>query len=154
MRTRRNNSATLIACFLVAGLAIYVGLMRGPVGEALAHVVGGDMAGNQVILHNADVPAVPADEGRLLRVISITASNFRFNPQEIRLTKGQTVTLRFISIDRTYSFQVRALDLDTSIYPGTEMEITVTPRVAGTFEAIGVHYGGAGPTYMKIVVIQ
>ena len=153
MPTRREDRTILVACLLLAGLTICTGLMRGPVGEVAARAVREDMVGNQPSLNSAEVRIRPAEEAQVLRVVSITASNFRFNPQEIMLTKGQAVTLRFISIDRTYSFAVRGLGIDTSIYPGTTMEITVRPQVAGRFKAMGKD-GGAGPTYMNIVVVQ
>jgi hypothetical protein len=151
MRTNRESGPMLIALALVAGLAMYAGLVRGPIEEVPAQGLRLLTVGHGTLVLRAGVAVV--HERPLARVINITASNFKFVPQQIRLTRRQPVTLRLTSIDRTHSFVVRALNIDTYISPGTTTEVTVTPQVEGTFKAIGDHYAGAGPGYMKMMVV-
>jgi heme/copper-type cytochrome/quinol oxidase subunit 2 len=152
MWTDRESKPLLIALALVAGLAMYAGLVRGPIDEVLGQ--GVDLTvGHGTVVHRAGLAVVNSDEVPLARVMNITASNFKFTPEEIRLTNRLPVTLRLTSIDRTHIFVVRALNIDTYISPGTTMELTVMPQVAGTFKAIGDRYGGARPGYMKMTVV-
>jgi cytochrome c oxidase subunit II len=153
MRTNRESKPMLIALALVAALAVYAGLLRGPIEEVLAQGVGGLTIGHGTLIHPPGVAVLHTDEGSLARVINVTASKFKFIPQEIMLKKGLPVTLRLTSIDHTHGFLLRALKIDTDISPGTTTEVTVTPQVAGTFKAIGDHYGGAGHGHMKMTVV-
>lgn len=87
------------------------------------------------------------------QVVKITASKFHFTPDHITLVKGQPVTLQLTSTDATHGFLIRALKIDTDIKPGTVVEKTVTPAVAGTFKAICDHYCGLGHGGMKMTVV-
>jgi cytochrome c oxidase subunit II len=153
MRTNRESKPMLIALALVAALAMYAGLLRGPIEEVLAQGVGGLTIGHGTLIHCPGVAVLHTDEGSLPRVINVTASKFKFIPRQIMLKKGLPVTLRLTSIDHTHCFLLRALKIDTDISSGTTTEVTVTPQVSGTFEAIGDHYGGARHGYMKMTVV-
>ena len=89
-------------------------------------------------------------------VIVITASKYRFSPDQIMLKKGQPVTLRFVSTDTTHGFMIRALNLDLDIKSGTSKEVTLTPAAVGDFAAICDHYCGSGHGMMKmhVTVVQ
>jgi cytochrome c oxidase subunit II len=87
------------------------------------------------------------------QVVKITASKFNFTPDHITLVKGRPVTLQFTSTDCTHGFLIRALNIETSIKPGTITQMTVTPTVAGTFKAICDRYCGLGHRGMKMTVV-
>ena len=87
------------------------------------------------------------------RVIAITAKRFEYSPKEVRLKKGETVTLTLKSQDVTHGMMCRKLKIDTDIPPDQETRVTVTPRETGTFTAICNHFCGAGHGGMKMTFI-
>jgi cytochrome c oxidase subunit 2 len=92
----------------------------------------------------------PAQDARL---IPITARRFEYSPREVRLKKGETVTLVLKSEDVTHGFLCRPLKIDSDIPPGRETRVTVTPQQAGEFTAICNHFCGAGHGNMKMKLI-
>jgi cytochrome c oxidase subunit 2 len=78
------------------------------------------------------------------RVITIAAKRFEFSPSEVRLKKGEPVTIRIASADATHGMYMKALGIDAEIVPGKTTEVTFTPQVAGRFTAICDHFCGAG----------
>jgi len=87
------------------------------------------------------------------KVIAITAKRFEYSPKEVRLKKGETVTLALKSLDVTHGMMCRKLKLDADIPPDQEVKVTVTPREAGTFTAICNHFCGSGHGNMKMTFI-
>lgn len=87
------------------------------------------------------------------RVIEISAKRFEFTPHELRLHKGETVTLRIKSSDVTHGLFQRALGLDLTLEPGTTVEATLTPKEAGRFHAICDNFCGAGHGNMHLDII-
>jgi cytochrome c oxidase subunit II len=89
-------------------------------------------------------------------VIVITASKYKFSPDQVMLKKGQPVTLRFVSTDTTHGFMIRALKLDFDIKSGTSTDVKLTPAATGNFVAICDHYCGSGHGTMKmhVTVVQ
>ncbi len=78
------------------------------------------------------------------RVITIAAKRFAFSPSEVRLKKGEPVTIRISSADVTHGMYMKALGIDAEIEPGKTTEVTFTPGVTGRFTAICDHFCGAG----------
>ena len=145
MRTNRNNKQVLFAFALLAGLAGLAAFSPMPCEqEFFAQAV------RDVTVNYRTSVAQAAEEPP---VIKISASKFQFSPNQIRLKKGQPVTLELTSTDRTHGFLLRALKIDTDIKPGKTTEINVTPQVAGTFKAICDHYCGLGHGNMKMTVV-
>src|SRR6266516_5652387 len=79
------------------------------------------------------------------RVVTIAAKRFAFSPSEVRLKKGEPVTIRIASADVTHGMYMKALGIDAQIEPGKTSEVTFTPGVTGRFTAICDHFCGAGP---------
>ena len=98
----------------------------------------------------ATVRAVSAQEPR---VIDLTAKRFEFSPSEVRLKKGEPVTLRIASADVTHGLYMKALGIDAEIRPGKTTEVTFTPQTAGRFTAICDHFCGAGHGNMHMVFV-
>ena len=96
----------------------------------------------------------PTAQAQDPRVITITAKKFAFSPSEVRLKKGEPVTIRFGSADVTHGMYLKALGLDAELEPGKTVEVTITPQVAGRFTAICDHFCGAGHgnMHMEFVV--
>jgi cytochrome c oxidase subunit 2 len=151
-RTDRESKPLLVTLALVAALAMYAGLVRGPADEeVLAQVVRDVAFGDTTILHPMAAALVHADERQ--QVVNVIETSCRLIPHQITLKKGQPVTLSLTSTNRTHRFLLRALKIDTDISPGTTTEVTVTPRVAGRFKAISDHYCRAGHGNMRMTVV-
>ena len=113
-------------------------------------VAGRGLALAASLLAVAGGPARAQDEPR---VIAITAKRFEFSPNQITLSKGETVKLRIQSEDVTHGLFVRPLGIDAEIAPGRVTELTVTPQAAGTYRAICDHFCGAGHGGMKMTIV-
>ena len=87
------------------------------------------------------------------KVIPITAKRFEYSPKEVRLKKGETVTLVLKSEDVTHGLFCRALKIDSDITPGQETRVTVTPQKEGDFIAICNNFCGGGHGNMKLKFI-
>lgn len=87
------------------------------------------------------------------QVINLTAKRFEFSPSEVRLKKGEPVTLRIASADVTHGLYMKALGIDVEIQPGKTTEVNFTPQVAGRFTAICDHFCGAGHAGMHMAFV-
>jgi cytochrome c oxidase subunit 2 len=87
------------------------------------------------------------------RVVEVTAKRFAFDPPEVHLVRGETVTLRVTSRDVTHGLFLRPLGIDLDIQPGKTVEVTVTPAAAGRFTAICDHFCGSGHGNMHLAVV-
>ena len=86
-------------------------------------------------------------------VVEITAKRFAFSPDKITLKKGQTVKLRLHSEDVIHGFFLRPLKLDEEIPAGESIDVTLTPREAGTFTTICDHFCGANHGNMNMTIV-
>jgi cytochrome c oxidase subunit 2 len=77
------------------------------------------------------------------KVIPITAKRFEFLPHELKLKKGETVTLHVTSEDVQHGFFNRKLKVDADIPAGQSADVTITPREEGRFLVICDHFCGA-----------
>jgi cytochrome c oxidase subunit 2 len=86
------------------------------------------------------------------RIVEITAKRFEFNPKEITLKQGETVTIRLTTLDVTHGFFMKALGIDTVVEPGKPTEVTLTPRATGSFTTICDHFCGEGHGNMHMTI--
>jgi len=86
-------------------------------------------------------------------IVEITAKRFAFSPDKIVLKKDQTVKLRLHSEDVTHGFFLRPLGLDEEIPAGQSVDVTVTPKTAGTFTTICDHFCGANHGNMNMTIV-
>lgn len=88
------------------------------------------------------------------RVVSITAKRFEFLPHELKLKKGETVTIHVTSEDVTHGFFNRKLKIDAEIPAGRSADVTITPQQEGRFLIICDHFCGAlhGNMHMSVDV--
>jgi cytochrome c oxidase subunit II len=87
------------------------------------------------------------------RVVAISAKRFEFSPNQIRLKKGEPVTLRLRTEDVKHGLLQKALKIDADIVPGETTEVTLTPQVAGTFTTICNNFCGSGHGNMKMTIV-
>ena len=87
------------------------------------------------------------------KVIAISAKRFEFEPKEIHLAKGESVTLAVTSEDVTHGFFSRQLHFDEDIAPGKPLSIPLKPEQAGSYTVICDHYCGSGHGGMKMVIV-
>ena len=87
------------------------------------------------------------------RVIPITAKRFAFNPAQVTVKKGETVTLRLTSEDVMHGFYLKPLKIDEVIEPGKPTDVTITPQTAGTFTTICDHFCGSGHGNMHMTIV-
>jgi len=99
MMTHRDKPK-LIALAMVAGLAVYAGLVGGPTDEAvLADAVHSLTSSYGTVVHPAAVAVVHPDEGPQQRVINISVSRFQITPNYITLKKWEPARLSLTSTD-------------------------------------------------------
>ena len=66
--------------------------------------------------------------------ITVTASNFTFDPKTITVKKGQPVEITFKNSEGTHDFVIDEFNVKTQIIPGGQSEtVTFTPDKTGTF---------------------
>lgn len=86
--------------------------------------------------------------------IDIVAANWHFTPSTINVEAGQTTTLRLTSTSGTHGIASNELGIaPTTIVPGRFVEVSFTPRVAGTYAVHCSIYCGAGHPDMVLTVI-
>ena len=65
--------------------------------------------------------------------IRVTARKGGFDPETVRLRRGQRVILELVSADTKHGFNAPGLGIRTDIAPGSPTEVTLAPRDAGVF---------------------
>jgi cytochrome c oxidase subunit 2 len=86
------------------------------------------------------------------KVIAVTAKRFEFLPHELKLKKGETVTLHITSEDVEHGFFNRKMKIDTDIAAGQSADVTITPDQEGKFVIICDHFCGTGHGGMHLAV--
>lgn len=77
-------------------------------------------------------------------VFTLTGKNFEFSQTELRVKKGDTVTINFFSTDGMHDFVIDELNATTSqVRPGATTTVTFVADQAGEFEyycSVGNHH--------------
>jgi cytochrome c oxidase subunit 2 len=89
-------------------------------------------------------------------VIHITAKKFEYNPNQITLKRGKTVTLELKSLDRKHGFCIIDLKTRTDIPAGGTARVTLTPQKTGVFPFHCDLFCGSGHDGMRgaITVVE
>lgn len=85
------------------------------------------------------------------RRIEIHAKRFSFQPPEITLKKGETVTLALTSDDVPHSLLIEGLHVNSTITKGHVTEVTITPAADGDFRGRCGRFCGSGHGSMTFV---
>ncbi len=67
------------------------------------------------------------------RVIHVMAKKFVYVPNEIRVKRGETVTLSFTAPEVPMGFNLADFGVRTDIVPGKPVTLQLTPDKVGTF---------------------
>jgi cytochrome c oxidase subunit II len=87
------------------------------------------------------------------RRIEINAKKFSFEPNEITIKKGESVTLVLHSEDATHGLVIDKLGVRAEVKKGQTEDIAVPPpTTTGTFEGKCAHFCGMGHGSMKFKV--
>jgi cytochrome c oxidase subunit 2 len=85
------------------------------------------LAGVAVLFIAAPVMAHP--------LVDVVASNWKFTPNTIEMHVGETTTLHITSSEGVHGLQSDDLSItQTAIVPGKFVDVTVTPKKAGTYK--------------------
>jgi cytochrome c oxidase subunit 2 len=87
------------------------------------------------------------------RVIPVVARKFVFLPGEIRVKKGETVTLELTAPEVVMGLNIPDFKVRTDIIPGTTSRLTFTPDKAGTFTFLCDIFCGDGHEGMSGTLI-
>jgi cytochrome c oxidase subunit 2 len=97
--------------------------------------------------------AIPGARAYAHPPIDVVASNWKFTPNEITTKVGEETTLRVSSAEGVHGIQSDDLGIpSTTIVPGKTVDVTFTPKKAGTYVAHCSVLCGAGHADMKLTV--
>jgi cytochrome c oxidase subunit 2 len=85
------------------------------------------------------------------RRIEVHAHRFSFEPAEITLKKGESVTLALTSDDVPHSLLIEGLHVNSSMTKGHVTEVTITPATEGDFKGRCGRFCGSGHGSMTFV---
>lgn len=90
-----------------------------------------------------------------VRVVQITASQFKFEPSRIVVAQGEQVRLEVTSKDVTHGITIGDMDIDRKLEPNKTETIDLAADKAGTFHFHCSVYCGAGHDLMhgELVVL-
>jgi cytochrome c oxidase subunit II len=86
------------------------------------------------------------------QTITIRASRFSFEPNEITVKKGEQVKVIIQSEDVGHGLVIEDLGIRTEVKKGQAATITFTPETVGTFEGKCAHFCGSGHGSMTLTV--
>ena len=87
---------------------------------------------------NLDRNAVPHQE------IAVTAQDYRFVPEEIRVHQGTLVTLRITAIEGTHGFALGAFGIEEMLDEGTTVRVEFYAAEKGEYSFRCSHFCGWG----------
>lgn len=86
------------------------------------------------------------------KTITISASKFQFEPNEITVKKGEEVIMIIQSQDVTHGLLLEDFGVKTDIKKGQPTEVKFTPQTAGTFGGKCAHFCGKGHGSMTMTI--
>jgi len=87
------------------------------------------------------------------RRIRIVAAKFAFDKREIRVRKGEAVTLQLSSPDFVHGFSIPDLDARIDLVPGRTVELALKPQRVGRFGFLCDNFCGEGHDRMTGVLV-
>ena len=130
-------AALVVASTVVLGIVRIVGEEREPTGPP-GRAQRGD--------------GQPELSGQLengVRVIEMTAQQFRFEPEQIVVRQGETVRLEVVSRDTRHGIGIKEFGIDRVLEPDKKEVVEFKADKAGTFTYRCTVYCGRGHSQMK-----
>ena len=87
------------------------------------------------------------------RVIKMVAKKFEFVPGEIRMKRGETVTLHLTAPEVPMGFNLADFNLRTDVVPGKTASLDITADKTGTFTFLCDVFCGSGHEDMSGTLI-
>ncbi len=99
----------------------------------------------------AATAASPAQDARAgdAAEIKVTARKYEFDPNPIRVKKGDHVKLAITAVDHDHGFKLEAFHIDQPLKKGETATVEFTADQAGTFPFACSHFCGMGHKKMK-----
>ena len=101
------------------------------------------VSGNLQFESESSIDQAVAAENEANQIFTITGKNFEYNIDEIRVKKGDTVTVNFASTDGFHNWGVdEFMAVTKKVRPGTMTSVTFVANKVGTFEyycSVGSH---------------
>lgn len=96
-------------------------------------------------------PGAPAQDARAgdAGEIKVTAKKYAFDPNPIRVKKGDHVKLVITAVDHDHGFKLEAFHIDQQLKKGEATTVEFTADQAGTFPFQCSHFCGLGHKKMK-----
>jgi cytochrome c oxidase subunit 2 len=94
----------------------------------------------------------PADSGGAdsnLKVVSLTARRWSYDPPSITLKMGEPVVVEVTSADVHHGFNLPAFGVRADAIPGMKSKVKIVPDKAGTFPFHCDYYCGSGHEGME-----
>ena len=120
--------------------------MNGPSRRQALLLVGS--LGVGLLLGSRSPAAEQAD-----RVIEIEAKRFQYTPGEIRVKRGETVTLAIRSLDFVHGFSLPDLGVRADLVPGQVTRLRIKAKETGKFTFLCDNFCGDGHEDMNGTLI-
>lgn len=92
-------------------------------------------------------------EVSIKKEIKVTARQYSFSPNPIKLKRNEPVRLRITTDDVPHGFSVPDLGIDLTVQPGKESIINLQPDKKGTFSVICSIACGLGHSDMRSSIV-
>ena len=101
---------------------------------AVVVFAAGPLRAGQPDERQAKAPAARAASNAQVRSYTITASDGGIIPGHIRIKRGDTVRITFVSKDDNYGIRFKDFDIKQKLTPEKPVVIEIRPSKAGTYE--------------------
>ena len=88
-----------------------------------------------------------------VKEVTLTASQWKFEPSVVRVNLGETIKLKVRSIDVEHGVGIREFNVNVKVPAGEEKEVTFVADQKGEFSMFCNVYCGAGHKDMKGVLV-
>ncbi|MDB4978642.1 MAG: cytochrome c oxidase subunit [Candidatus Peribacteria bacterium] len=103
------------------------------------------------VVGTSSASSVTADS--TVRIIPMTVTTFKFEPNAVTLKKGEKVKIRITGIEGVHGIGVPALGINVPVNPGETVDIDVPTDTAGTYEFYCTIPCGPGHDSMKGTIV-
>ena len=127
---------------------------RGNVAAGAVGTAAGGASGAKVPDHGAGegtgaVALLPSEP----LLIPVRIGNWRFDPPEVRVRRGQEVSLELIGVSGTHGYAVPGLGINAAIEAGRTMIVDLPMDEAGTYPVINSLPVGTGGLAMSGAIV-